>query len=129
MQRFIVALLMVSAFATSAHSAESIAPGTQFSEAAQTLARNGYEVNSEKFGLQVAGGDKSRVLEFCRVDDGVTLVLECDRNSKHVASLWLYFIGDDPKSTRSFVVREMLKMSFGDDSYTVTLRRERPDHG
>lgn len=127
MRQFLVALLMASAVANIARSAESVAPGVQLSEALQTLARNRYELNSEKFGLQIAGCDKSHALEFCRIDDGVTLVLACDRESKQVKSLRLYFIGDGPKSTRSVVVVEVLKMSFDGDSYTVTLRRKRPD--
>jgi hypothetical protein len=126
MRQFLLVILVVSALGTSAHSAESIVPGVQLSEAVRTLARHGYEVNSEKFGLAIASTDKSENLEFCRVDDGVTLVLACDRESKRVKSLQLYFIGDGPKSTRSFVVREVLKMSFDGDSYTVTLRRQRP---
>jgi hypothetical protein len=119
-------LILITSLATLAHSSESIAPGQQLGEVVQTLAKNGYEVNSQKFGLAIVSTDNSENLEFCRVDDGVTLVLACDRESKRVMSLQLYFIGDGPKSTRSFVVREVLKMSFDGDSYTMTLRRQRP---
>jgi hypothetical protein len=119
-------LILITSLATLAHSSESIAPGRQLGGLVQTLAKNGYEVNSQKFGLAIMSTDKSENLEFCRVDDGVTLVLACDRESKRVKSLQLYFIGDGPKSTRSFVVREVLKMSFDGDSYTMTLRRQCP---
>jgi hypothetical protein len=126
MRQFLLVILVVSALGTSAQSSESIVDGVQLGKAVQTLARHGYEVNSEKFGLAIVSTDKSEKLEFCRVDEGVTLVLVCDRGSKRVKSLRLFFIGDGPKATRSFVVREVLKMSFDGDSYTVTLRRLRP---
>jgi hypothetical protein len=127
MHRLIVAMLMACTFSNSVRAAQFIAPGMQFSEAAQTLVRNGYEVDSEKFGFQVVGGDESQVLEFCRVDDGVTLVLTCDRHSERIRALHLYFSGEGPKSTRTYAVREVRKMTFDGDFYTVRLRRQRPD--
>jgi hypothetical protein len=126
MRTFLAVVLWVGALAANAHSSDSIAPGRQFGEVVQTLAKSGYEVDSKKFGLAIVSTNKSEKLEFCRVDDGVTLVLACDRESKRVKTLRLFFIGDGPKSTRSIVVREVLKMSFDGDSYTVTLRRQRP---
>ena len=124
--RFLFSLLLLTGFTiVGTQGAEVISSGIELEAVTGVLQRHGYEVSSEKYGLAIVSRDRDVAMEFCRIDEQITLVIGYDRASKRVDSLSLYFIGDGPKVARSMVVREVLEMRFEEAGvYAVKLQRK-----
>ncbi|MEX2093774.1 MAG: hypothetical protein WD971_13905 [Pirellulales bacterium] len=124
--RFLFSLLLLAGFSiVRVQGAELISSGMELEAVTGVLERHCYEVSSEKYGLAIVSLDRDVALEFCRIDDQITLVIGHDRASKRVDSLSLYFIGDGPKVARSIVVRDVIEMRFEEAGvYAVKLRRK-----
>ena len=107
----------------SANGAEKITPGMGLDAVKRTLHRHGYEVD-EKYRLAMETA-KGNALEFCRIDDDVTLILNYDRRTNEVRSLGLIFFPEDRTSKGNVLDRQALEMQFEDDGvYTMKMRRK-----
>ncbi len=128
MRLLLVLGLMLPLFPISARAADSIAPGMNLAVAVESLKKHGYEVNTLKYGLAMAPSDDETDLEFCRIDDEVTLVIAFDRSTKQITSMDIYVFPDNPrrpKADRSTFVREVFEMQLeNNEVYTLKLKRK-----
>jgi hypothetical protein len=118
--------LLLLQLISSATGADSIAPGANLQAAVKTLQSHGYEVNS-KYELAIVSRDENIGLDFCRIDDDITLVLAFDKSTNRITSLSIYISPDNPKlpkSIRANFVREILEMQLDEDGvYSLKLKR------
>jgi hypothetical protein len=122
--RFLCALAFIG-FPLSMSGAESIKPGMQLNVVKETLNRFGYEVDARKHGFTIVASDKDSALDFCHIDEDITLVLTYERQTQKVSSLDLYFWPDSPKSKRQVISRDVLEMHVEEDGvYTIKLKRK-----
>jgi len=125
--RTLVAALLLATTLTLTAQADAISPGVKLETAKKTLQRHGYDVDALKYGLSIVSLDKNIALDFCRIDDDITLVLSFDRRTDRITSLSLYFIPDHRTSKLQVVVRDALEIRFEEDGvYTLKLKRK-PD--
>ena len=107
--------------------ADTITPGMSLTAVKNTLRRHGYLVDARKYGLAIADDDKQNSLEFCRIDDDITLVIAYRTRTDKVLSLGVYFIPPNITSKLQKVSRDAMEIKFEDGGiYTLKLRRE-PD--
>lgn len=108
---------------TAAIGADRIAPGMKLDAVKRTLQSNGYEIG-EEYALAMQAID-GHALEFCRVDEDITLVLTYELRTKSVRSLGLIFFPEEQASKTNVLNREALEMRFeGEGVYSVKMRRK-----
>jgi hypothetical protein len=111
----------------SADGADAIAPGMSLAAVKNTLHRHGYPVDARKYGMAIAADDKQTSLEFCRIDDDITLVIAYRTRTDKVLSLGVYFVPANITSRLQKVSRDAMEIRFEDGGiYTLKLRRK-PD--
>jgi hypothetical protein len=79
----------------------------------KTLEDNAYNVDTIKYRLSIAPDDQNTALEFCRIDDEITLILDFDKRTQNVISMGIYGYPDNPsrpRAERSVFVREVLEI-------------------
>ena len=125
MRILLMFFMLAACLSHPASGAEVIAPGMALETVKETLRRHAYEVDTRKYGMAIGPRDKNTSLEFCRIDDDITLVIEYDLSTEKVTSLDLYFYPENRTSKVQFVFREALEMQFEEDGvYTIKLRRK-----
>ncbi len=123
--RIIYLMFLVVFTLTNTTRGDAIAPGIGFDAAKKTLQRHGYEADALKYGLDMASSNNNIALDFCRIDDEITLVISYDEHSKTVVSLALYIISHNSTSKLQGVFREALEISLEKNGVSsVKLRRK-----
>ena len=119
----LTAAILVLALSSPAF-ATKIAPGMKFKAVKTALQKHGYEVDAQKYGLAIASEDENKVLDFCRIDADITLVVDYDLRDEVVTALELYFIPDNRTAQTQMVVRAALEIELEKDGvYTLKLKR------
>ena len=119
----LIAAILVLAFSSPVF-ATKIAPGMKFKAVKAVLEKYGYEVDAQKYGLAIASEDENKVLDFCRIDADITLVVDYDLRDEVVTALELYFIPDNRTAQTQMVVRAAVEIELEEDGvYTLKLKR------
>ena len=106
-----------------------VSKGMDLATAKKLLGQKGIEVNS-RYQLSVIPSDQNNELEFCNLDDNITLILAVDKGSKRIISLGLYFIPDNRTSKTQVVIREATVVRVMDDDQielTFRTKKSEPD--
>jgi hypothetical protein len=118
-----VLVLLCACMPLCARGQDSISPGARLSTVKSTLQKHGYEVNSVKYGLAMAA-PKNHGLEFCRIDDNITLVIQYELATQKVTSLGVIIISDYSRSKLDRVSRDILEITLHKDGiYTLKMKR------
>lgn len=104
--KFILPLILLIASVVCAMAEDAtVKPGMKLSRVKALLEGKGIEV-STRYQLSIASSDSDTGLQFCNLDDNITLVLGYIKETGIVDSLGIYFIPDNRTSKTQVVVRE-----------------------
>jgi hypothetical protein len=117
-----VLILLWACSPVCAQANNSVSPGVVLSRAKSTLEEYGYEVDSVKYGLAMAA-PKNHELEFCKIDDNITLVIQYESSLQKVTSLGVV-IRPDGATKLHQVSRDILEIAFYKDGiYSLKMKR------
>jgi hypothetical protein len=108
-----------------AGSPEKIAPGISLTAATANLQKCGFEVGP-KFALARIPRNPNHNLEFCGLDDDVTLIIQYDESNGTITSLEIVIIPERaPKLHRREFSRKLFDLAVEDGGvYTLRIKRK-----
>lgn len=123
MRTFALVALLIVVLSLSARAADAIAVGMQLPEAEAMLHKFGYKTGPQ-FAMQITA-EEQNALEFCRIDENITLAIGYGRSNKKVTSLELFFCPTNPRSKQDKFSREVIEIRLeAGGVYVPKLRRK-----
>lgn len=124
------ALFVLACSSATAETFAKIQRGVSLSNARTILKQFGYDAGQNE-ELALVPRNQSHSLEFCALDDVMTLVIEYDQKSSAITSIDIVIIPErGPKTRRLQYSREVIEVSFAsDNSFSLKFERAKATQG